>query len=330
MLRRILPALCIAATLLVGEASAWAQAATPEAADLAKQRFREGAQAYAERRYKDAIDLFLEADRVAPNPAFAYNIGLAYEDLGDADNALMWYRKYLRDLPDAPDRKEIETRIRTAENRLRERAVQQVTVLSIPAAATVSIDGERVGVTPWTGQLKPGHHRVDAELRGYQDATEMLELPSDHAIDFTVTLHPVTPAPTSAPAPVAPRANQPAPTPVQTEPTGLGRVHLLTWGAIGVGVAGLGTALAFELARSAAVDDARHASTNLEGKDSYDRAKTDQTLARVSLAVGSAFAVAGAALLYLDLTSGKRAGPEARAALGCRGPTCGVIVHGRF
>src|SRR6185295_19141018 len=96
--------------------------------DAARDRFRQGAQAYSEGRFKDAIDLFFDADRLAPNPAFAYNIGLAYEELGDAANALRWYRSYLRDLPGAPDQAEVEPRIAAAEKHLRDRGVQQVTV----------------------------------------------------------------------------------------------------------------------------------------------------------------------------------------------------------
>jgi tetratricopeptide (TPR) repeat protein len=99
---------------------------TADAQESSRKTYQAGAQAYAEGRFKDAIDLFLEAAQISPNPAFSYNIGLAYEQLGDPDNALRWYRDYLRELPNAPDRAEIEPRILDAERRLRERGVQQV------------------------------------------------------------------------------------------------------------------------------------------------------------------------------------------------------------
>ena len=41
------------------------------------------AQAYREARYKDAIDLFLQANRLDPHPELIYNVGQAYEKLGD-------------------------------------------------------------------------------------------------------------------------------------------------------------------------------------------------------------------------------------------------------
>src|ERR1043165_1364229 len=88
---------CVASTARAAEVS-------PEAQESARKTYQAGAQAYAAGRFKDAIDLFLEAARIAPNPAFSYNVGLAYEQLGDADNALRWYRDYLRELPDAQEK----------------------------------------------------------------------------------------------------------------------------------------------------------------------------------------------------------------------------------
>src|SRR4051812_2701284 len=96
-------AITIACSIVLPGTLARAEAPAGAEHAAARERFKQGAQAYSEGRYKDAIDLFLDADRLAPNPAFAYNIGLAYEELGDATNALRWYRSYLRDLPGAPD-----------------------------------------------------------------------------------------------------------------------------------------------------------------------------------------------------------------------------------
>jgi tetratricopeptide (TPR) repeat protein len=301
----------------------------PKAAtELARKRFQEGARAFSEGRFKDAIDLFLDANRVDPNPAFAYNIGLAYEELGDASNALRWYRDYLRALPDAPDRKEIEPRIAHAEQHLRERGVQQVTLLSTPPGATLTIDGQRIGVTPWTGELVPGRHAIELELRGYVDLTDEFELPSDHAVDVPVTLQavPQAAAPTKALAPA------PAPVPAEEDvhrSKGLSRVGPLTWTAFGVGAAGLGAALGLEMARSSAVDSARHSATQREGKDHYDQATSFQTASRVALGVGAAFAAAGGVLLYFDLSSDP-ATPKRGVSAGCGGPTCGLSFDGTF
>jgi tetratricopeptide (TPR) repeat protein len=297
--------------------------ATPEAKELARKRYQQGAQAFSAGHFKDAIDLFLDADTLAPNPAFSYNIGLAYEELGDAPSALRWYRDYLRALPEAPDRADIEPRIAAAEQRLRERGVQQVTVLSTPDGATVVVDGRRVGISPWTGELPPGRHQVALELRGFADVAQAFELPEDHAVDVTMTMH----ADATGGAPTAPVA--PAPPPSSQGAAPGPRVSPLTWTALGVGAAGLGTALGFELARSASVAAASEG-TQLEGKAHLDQASTYQTVARVSLGIGAAFAAAGGVLLYMDLSSPSATEQRTRGAIGCSGPLCGVVLDGAF
>lgn len=313
--------LTLATVLCLGMAhDALAAPASAEAQETARKTYQAGAQAYAEGRYKDAIDLFLEAARIAPNPAFSYNIGLAYEQLGDPDNALRWYRDYLRELPNAPDRAEIEPRILEAERRLRERGVQQVTVISTPDGATVAVDGKPLGVTPWTGELAPGRHKLTLMLRNYADAEQAFELPSDHAVDVVVTM-----SETRREVPAAPQAALEATAAPESD---RGGIRPLTWVALGAGAAGLGVALGLELARAGAVESAREAPTNIAGKEEYDRAKSLETPARISAGIGAAFVVAGGVLLYLDLTSGNSSGPTAR--VGCSPASCGMTFTARY
>jgi len=323
-MRLRLPVLAVALAMATTLSTlAHADEATPEAKELARKRYQEGAQAFSEGHFKDAIDLFLDADSLAPNPAFSYNIGLAYEELGDAPSALRWYRDYLRALPNAPDRVDIEPRIAAAEQRLRDRGVQQVTILSVPDGAAVVVDGRRVGISPWSGELPPGRHQVALERKGFVDVTQTFELPEDHAVDVSLRMLPeaeVThPAPAASPAPSAPG---------DARASGH-HVSLLTWSTLGLGAAGLGTALGFELARSGSVDAAREG-TQLEGKSRYDQATTYQTVSRVSVGIGAAFAAVGGVLLYLDLSSPSATDARTRGAIGCSGPLCGVTLDGAF
>jgi tetratricopeptide (TPR) repeat protein len=326
-----MPWCCPARALVL--AAVWA-AACPEVAkaaggadtEAARERFKQGAQAYSDGRYKDAIDLFFEADRLAPNPAFAYNIGLAYEELGDAANALRWYRSYLRDLPGAPDQAEIEPRIVAAEKHLRDRGVQQVTVVSSPQSATVSLDGRRVGVAPFTTELAPGTHQMALELRGFQDAAASFELPADHAIDVALVLHRLPDPASVSRLPVSvPGSDRAGPAPPWPA-----RIHPVTWATVAVGVAGLGAALGFEFARASAVDQARHAPTNLVGKDDYDRARSLETVAKVAAGIGGAVTLLGGVLVYFDLSAPSSSSPKVGAGLGCSGALCGARLDGRF
>lgn len=315
--------LTLAVALCIGTAhDALAAPVTAEAQESARKSYQAGAQAYAEGRFKDAIDLFLEAARIAPNPAFSYNIGLAYEQLGDPDNALRWYRDYLRELPKAPDRADIEPRILDAERRLRERGVQQVTILSTPEGATVAVDGKPIGVTPWTGELTPGRHKLTLMLRNYADSEQTFELPSDHAVDVSVAL-------TEARREAAPPKKPPADVAVAPEVRGPS-VRPLTWVALGVGAAGLGAALGFELARAGAVESARQAPTNLAGKEEYDRAKSLETPGRIAVGIGAAFAVAGGVLLYLDLTSDQSGSTRTTGAVACSPASCALTFTTKY
>src|SRR5579863_9763424 len=110
--------------------AASARATDPDTELQAKQRFASGAQAYREARYRDAIDLFLQANKLDPHAELIFNVGQAYEKLGDVPSALRSYREYLRLSPGATDRATVEASIRNLETRLRDKGVQQVSVFS--------------------------------------------------------------------------------------------------------------------------------------------------------------------------------------------------------
>src|SRR3954465_4383762 len=164
----------ISLTVLLGAVSPLAQAepAASGAASIdpaseeakraeAKSRYEEGVEAYKKNRFKDAIDLFLEADHLAPSAPLSFNIARSYEKIGDDAGALRWYRDYLRRDPNAKNGAYVRTLAKALQMSLAKKGVQQVTVLSGPAGATVSIDGRPLGVTPFTGEFAPGQHRID-------------------------------------------------------------------------------------------------------------------------------------------------------------------------
>jgi hypothetical protein len=262
----------------------------------ARARYREGAQAYAEGRYKDAIDLFLDADRLRPSAALSFNIARAYEKLRDASGALRWYRDYLRRADNPVDREQVQLRIGTLENLLRQKGVQQLTILSEPSGATVLIGGRPMGVTPWTGDLPPGAHHLELRLRGYADAESDFELPAASAIDVRVALVQETPA-----APASPSAPAPSPAPDDTRPQQ--PLSLRTWGFVALGAAGaaFGGALTFELLRRSAESDARDQREQIAFRDAVERMESRRTAARLFAGAGAALAVTGGVLITLDL-----------------------------
>lgn len=295
-----------------------------------KARYERGVEAYSAGRYKDAIDLFLQADALAPSAALSFNIARAYEKIGDDAATLQWYRDFRRRAPDAKNGAEVDARIRTLEGVLAKKGVQLLTVFSSPPGATVIVDDKPVGVTPFTGQLIPGEHQLVLTLKGYNDAERKVTLGAARAQDVEVALEeaPATPTPeTVAPAPaVAPREIKPEPA-HRDGP----RFGPWPWVTLGVGGATLGAALGFELARRSAEDAAAEEPTQIGYQQHLDKVQSRQTTARVLVGVGGALVVTGGVLLAIDLGSRKSASTE-RASVGgaCLPGSCAISVSGRF
>jgi len=290
--------------------------------EFARGKFREGVKAYDERRYKDAIDLFLQANTAAPSPAFVFNIALAYEGMGDSTSALSWFRSYLRQTTDTPDRADVEARAQALEAKLASQGIQQMTVLSRPEGATVTIDGRPVGVTPWTGELYPGKHSILLTLREYEDANTQIDLDPAKALDVALDLVRTRDAAPRPPPVVADKEASSA----KAEPPA--RVGAVTWLTLGAGTAALGGAIVFELMRASAEADAR-AATQVDYPDAVRTMESRRDVARVLAVTGGVLAAAGATLLVIDLNR-KQEGPRTAIKLGCTPWQCGVVGGGTF
>lgn len=301
-----------------------------------KARYELGAKAYAAGRFKDAIDLFLQADALAPSAALSFNIARAYEAIGDDASTLQWYRDFRRRFPDAKNGAEVAARIKALEMALAKKGVQQVTILSQPLGATVIFDDRPRGVTPFTGQFSPGTHEVVLSLKGYADSEQELDLPADHAQELEVPLVPVADAaanpgkPTGAlPPDRGGGAANPA-TPTRDAPTGP-KFGVWPWIGVGAGAAVLSGSLAFEIARRSAESDANRDPTQVGYKAKLDREQGRQTTARVLAAVGGTLAAVGGTLLIVELSSrSDRAETASRVGLGCSPVGCNVDLRGHF
>jgi tetratricopeptide (TPR) repeat protein len=280
---------------------------SPQAADDARRadaraRYEEGVAAYSAGRFKDAVDLFLAADRLSPSAPLSFNIARAYDKLGDDSAALRWYRDYRRRAPTASNSGDVAANIERLEARLRTKGVQQLTVLSVPDGATVNIDDAAAGITPGTFDLPPGRHRLVLLKRGYTDAEADVDLAAEHAQDMTLRLEPApVKAETAplAPVPMKAGAAPPAEQPSAAEPSrGLG---VWPWVVMGAGVATLGGALTFELLRQSAEHAAEDDPTQVGYNEHLETMQSRRTTARVLLGVGGALVVTGGVLLTVDL-----------------------------
>src|SRR5262249_40641961 len=118
---------------------------------------------------------FEEAYRLFQRPEFLYNIGKAYDGVGDHARAILAYRRFVAQAPQSRDRAQVQTRITALEHlvgRLRiiataAGATQDSATLE---GATVRLDDKEVGQTPIAAPLEvnPGAHKVEVVKEGYR------------------------------------------------------------------------------------------------------------------------------------------------------------------
>lgn len=121
MQERIAAALAVVICVTVG--SGRAHADDPRAA---RQHFDAGSKLYDLGKYRDAAHEYEEAYQAKSDPALLFNIGQAYRAAGNNGEAVTAYKSYLRRVPDAPNRVEVEGHIARLQKLLDEqRATQQ-------------------------------------------------------------------------------------------------------------------------------------------------------------------------------------------------------------
>lgn len=89
---------------------------TPAQVEQAKKAFAEGKTLHEAKKYAEAIEKFKESYRLSKNPLLLYNIGFTMDEAKEADMALFYYRKFLKEAPaDAPQRPQVTDRVKALE-----------------------------------------------------------------------------------------------------------------------------------------------------------------------------------------------------------------------
>jgi len=307
-----------------------AQPAAPDgsAGAEAEARYRQGIAEFEAGHWRESVELFKQADALAPSQWLSFNIAKIFERMRDSRSALAWYRDYVRRCRDEEPLPDVLARIAELEAELAAQGVQQLSVLSTPPGATVVLDGESRGVTPYTGELAPGAHVLELRLRAHHDTWRELSLPAEHAIDVEVVLvasdgaAPPATAPAAAPAPPG---SAPARISDRFAPEPVPSASWWTWSLFGGSAAMLLGAGAVELSRRGLEDVPRETTPQVDYAHRYDQVESRRDTARVLLGVGALLGVAGGVSLYLDL---RDRGPDTSSvALGCAGELCGVVAR---
>lgn len=210
---RLLLALALGCAIATAAHTAHAQGDNANALKQAQDAFDQAQLDYLAGKWDDAAEKFKAAHVLRPFPQFLYNVGAAYHMKGKKtsdpaayEQAIDFYKQYLGEDKDAPDKDKVEKTITVLEAevaRLKAANVKPpdptnpnptpppeatpsadvqnlgdvkvrglVVVESDPSDAYVYLDDRKKGAiaqTPWSGSLE-GEHTIIVEKRGYRVA----------------------------------------------------------------------------------------------------------------------------------------------------------------
>ena len=109
--------------------------AAPDASSAAREHLKAGQTHYALGEFQAAIDEFREVYRLKQEPGLLFNMGQAWRQLHEWQQALFNYRQYLNLKPDAPNRAEVEELVEQMQRRVDEEKEQQTRIARDKAAA---------------------------------------------------------------------------------------------------------------------------------------------------------------------------------------------------
>ncbi|HEY5926118.1 MAG TPA: PEGA domain-containing protein [Kofleriaceae bacterium] len=185
-----------------------AAAQSPEALRKAQASFDQAQTDYLQTKYDEAAQGFQDAYAARPFPQFLYNVGASFHmkgkktsDVPSYTKAVEFYRRYLKEEPQASDKAKVEKAIGVLEaeiKRLQELGASQgsaagsaapqvaasaevqnlgdvkvrglVVIVTEPQNATIYLDDKKKGPfaqTPWSGSLE-GEHKLIIEKQGYK------------------------------------------------------------------------------------------------------------------------------------------------------------------
>ncbi len=173
-----IPGLCLTLALVAAPARADDQV---KDLDIAKAHYTTGQDYFAAGRYQSSVKEFLEAYRLSHKPLLLFNIALCYEKLDDPGRVTTYYRQYLRDRPDAAERRDVEEKLAGMAPRVATAAVRTAD------GAEVWVDGELVGKAP-VGEvlLTEGRHHLEAHFADHAPTIVDQTLPGGRVTELVL------------------------------------------------------------------------------------------------------------------------------------------------
>jgi len=113
MIARLFLLLCVCLAVAVPARTSYAD---DPATRAARRHFERGEKLFALGKFDEALDEYQTAFDAKPLPAFLYNIGQCYRNLGDLDQAIFSFKKYLKLEPEAENKDAVERLIEDLED----------------------------------------------------------------------------------------------------------------------------------------------------------------------------------------------------------------------
>ncbi|MGB0588834.1 MAG: PEGA domain-containing protein [Myxococcota bacterium] len=175
-----------------------ADALTPEqiaSKERAEELSAEATELFQKELYNSAVELFIKAYQADPQLVFIYNIAVCYERLGDSDNCVDYYEKYLTQFGVENDGAAPEdlVDVRNTIAKCRLGAKVQITIESDPPGASVAIDqrGTIVGQTPLSLRQDAGTYTFYVDLPEHQPIERKVEVRTGEPVRLLFTMEKV-------------------------------------------------------------------------------------------------------------------------------------------
>lgn len=115
----------------------------------AKAHFAAGENHYNLNEFTEALQEFKDAYRLYPDPVFLYNLGQCERQLGHHEDAIRFYRSFLRLQPKAPNKAEVQRKIEEMEAALRSKPPAEPEPAASPAKVEPAAPaGDSLGESP--------------------------------------------------------------------------------------------------------------------------------------------------------------------------------------
>jgi hypothetical protein len=308
-------------------------AAAPDAKELSRARakFQQATELEQAGQYGDAIALFREVGQVRMTAQVRYHIAFCEEKLGRLVTALGGYELAQSEASEVGPsfEKEVAARI----NDLRARIPKIVVKRGEGAeAAKIEVDGVEVGESSIGVEMpvNPGPHTVRAKAPGFEPFSTTVEVSEKEVKPVEVLLTPAEDEPAGG-ASAGAAGGEPGDGGVRVEPAPSKVPPLLI---LGIGAASLAASGVFFYLRESTLSDLDDAcgadrdSCPPDQKETYDEAKTYNTLSMVTLGVGVVGVGVGVTWLLTQKSPEKKSGwsvtPSAPSS------EAGVSLIGRF